>query len=79
VGVIDGELRVDPSLQEMQRSTLDLVYAGTKDRVLMYVSAVLLLLALRLVSFLISQKMTELTVTCVGLSAQGGGDRRAGA
>jgi polyribonucleotide nucleotidyltransferase len=35
VALIDGELQVDPSLQDMPRATLDLVYAGTKDRVLM--------------------------------------------
>ena len=35
VGLIDGELQVDPSVADMARSTLDLVYAGTKDRALM--------------------------------------------
>ncbi len=35
VALIDGELQVDPSLQDMERATMDLVYAGTKDRALM--------------------------------------------
>lgn len=35
VGLIDGELKVDPTLAEMERSTLDLVYAGTAGRALM--------------------------------------------
>lgn len=35
VGLIDGELQVDPCLQDMERSTLDLVYAGTEGRALM--------------------------------------------
>jgi len=35
VGLIDGELRVDPSIKDMERSTLDFVYAGTEGRALM--------------------------------------------
>lgn len=36
VGLVDGELCVDPTLEDMKRSTLDFVYAGTADRALMY-------------------------------------------
>jgi polyribonucleotide nucleotidyltransferase len=35
IGIIDGVIKVNPTIVEMERSTLDLVYAGTKDRVLM--------------------------------------------
>lgn len=35
VGIIDGQLKVDPTLAEMEHSTLDLVYAGTEGRALM--------------------------------------------
>jgi polyribonucleotide nucleotidyltransferase len=35
VGLIDDALVVNPSLKDMERSTLDLVYSGTADRVLM--------------------------------------------
>ncbi len=35
VGLVDGQLKVDPSLAEMQSSTLDFLYAGTADRTLM--------------------------------------------
>eukprot|EP00598_Pedospumella_elongata_P008934 CAMPEP_0184985228 /NCGR_PEP_ID=MMETSP1098-20130426/14003_1 /TAXON_ID=89044 /ORGANISM="Spumella elongata, Strain CCAP 955/1" /LENGTH=1061 /DNA_ID=CAMNT_0027509305 /DNA_START=44 /DNA_END=3229 /DNA_ORIENTATION=+ len=35
IGLIDGELRVDPSVADMERSTLDFVYAGTEGRALM--------------------------------------------
>jgi polyribonucleotide nucleotidyltransferase len=35
VGVIKGELRVNPTIEEMKDSTLDLVVAGTADAVLM--------------------------------------------
>src|SRR6201995_6037916 len=35
VGVIKGEVRVNPSVEEMKDSTLDLVVAGTADAVLM--------------------------------------------
>ena len=35
VGLIDGVLKVDPTLAEMGTSTLDLVYAGTEGRALM--------------------------------------------
>lgn len=35
VGMIDGLLKVDPTLAEMETSTLDLVYAGTAGRALM--------------------------------------------
>lgn len=37
VAMIDGALQVDPALPDLERATLDLVYAGTKDRALMYV------------------------------------------
>lgn len=35
VGCIDGKLKVDPSLKEMENSTLDFLYAGTASRTLM--------------------------------------------
>ncbi len=35
VGMIDGEFVVNPTIQDMQRSRLDLVIAGTEDAVLM--------------------------------------------
>src|SRR5271165_1865009 len=35
VGVIEGEVRVNPTVEEMKDSTLDLVVAGTADAVLM--------------------------------------------
>ena len=35
VGLIDGEYIANPSLAELEKSTLDLVVAGTKDKVLM--------------------------------------------
>ena len=35
IGLIDGELKVDPSVADMERSTLDFVYAGTEGRALM--------------------------------------------
>ncbi len=35
VGRIDGELVINPTVDRMQESTLDLVVAGTKDGVLM--------------------------------------------
>jgi polyribonucleotide nucleotidyltransferase len=37
VGLIDGVLKVDPSLQEMETSALDFLYAGTAGRALMLV------------------------------------------
>ena len=33
--MIDGEFVVNPTIQDMQRSRLDLVIAGTEDAVLM--------------------------------------------
>src|SRR5271167_1394723 len=38
VGVIKGEIRVNPTVEEMKDSSLDLVVAGTADAVLMVVS-----------------------------------------
>ncbi len=35
VGYIDGELKVDPTIQEMERSSLDLRVAGTADAIIM--------------------------------------------
>lgn len=35
VGIIDGELVLNPSVKDMERSTLDLIYAGTSYRTLM--------------------------------------------
>lgn len=35
VGLVDGELVVDPSVQEMEKSSLDLRVAGTEDAILM--------------------------------------------
>jgi polyribonucleotide nucleotidyltransferase len=35
VGCINGRLKVNPTLAEMEESTLDFLYAGTRDRVLM--------------------------------------------
>lgn len=35
VGMVDGKLVVNPSEEEMKRSTLDLVYAGNDERTLM--------------------------------------------
>jgi polyribonucleotide nucleotidyltransferase len=35
VGLVDGEYRINPSTEEIRRSTLDLVLAGTEDAVLM--------------------------------------------
>lgn len=35
VGMIDGNLVVNPPVKDMQQSTLDLLYAGTKDRTVM--------------------------------------------
>ncbi|MBS0647763.1 MAG: polyribonucleotide nucleotidyltransferase [Verrucomicrobia bacterium] len=35
VGMIDGKFVVNPTLQEMEKSTLDLILAGTEDAILM--------------------------------------------
>lgn len=35
IGCIDGVLKVDPTLKEMETSTLDFLYAGTESRTLM--------------------------------------------
>lgn len=35
VGLLDGQFVVNPTVDEMERSTLDLVVAGTADAVLM--------------------------------------------
>lgn len=35
VGLLDGKLVVNPTIQEMERSKLDMVIAGTSDAVLM--------------------------------------------
>jgi polyribonucleotide nucleotidyltransferase len=32
IGKIDGVLKVNPTIEEMKQSTLDLVYAGTAER-----------------------------------------------
>lgn len=35
VGLLDGKLVVNPTIQEMEKSKLDMVIAGTSDAVLM--------------------------------------------
>src|SRR5271155_2770010 len=35
VGLIDGQFIVNPTIQEMEKSTLDLILAGTEDAILM--------------------------------------------
>lgn len=35
IGCIDGQLKIDPTLKEMETSTLDFLYAGTSTRTLM--------------------------------------------
>ena len=35
VGIVDGNLKVNPTVQEMKNNSLDLIYAGTSKRPLM--------------------------------------------
>jgi polyribonucleotide nucleotidyltransferase len=35
VGLVDGQMLVNPTVEEMGRSTLDMIVAGTADAVLM--------------------------------------------
>ena len=39
IGIIDGKLALNPTISEMENSTLDLVVAGTKDGIIMVESA----------------------------------------
>src|SRR5205814_2196057 len=35
VGTVDGELTLNPTIQQMEESTLDLIVAGTRDSIMM--------------------------------------------